>query len=520
MSVSDTFNLPADMRPYIYTQTHTDTHRHTQTQQTHADTRRHTQTHKDTHRHTQTQTDTHRDTQTHTDTHRHTVTHTCTHTDTHTLTHTQAITGTHRHAQAHTSDIFELSKLAPFNASVTIAGDWNIDVLWKSEVNNIDQSSKHIEQHEDRYIDCLSMIESFRARKFSSLTDHHPLYSRPGPFRDKCIFAPITHVPVGERIHTDVPSLLDWAWTTCINATSSLTWSLFDSDHAAVLYDLNCPWSVTLAEKSSWLYRDLDECVTWIAQECPSIFTDLDSFVSFCQQGMKLHGEDDIQKTKHREKMPFQLRSLYKELSTCTNESRRQELTLLASKLNKKCRPKLISNESRSHIKKGKVLEKRTKLHTIKSLSINLDNNTEFSEFDEDKMLPHIFNHCNGKWMCSKEQADVLFESIMNLSNVSFQASWIQVFGAINKIIHRSKVDSSGVAGSFICMMFAAVPNTFMAFLNSFLSNISQVKELIIKASVFAKKSMHSHVRDIRAILPMPWLLFLLDVIVSQEVAQ
>ena len=85
-------------------------------------------------------------------------------------------------------------------------------------------------------------------------------------------------------------------------------------------------------------------------------------------------------------------------------------------------------------------------------------------------------------------------------------------FGHIRR---RGKFDHYGIAVDSIRLLARAVPHVVVAFCAVAMSSTALMSDVVIKGTVFGKESSVSHATALRAILPLPAIMQVLDVILS-----
>jgi len=104
----------------------------------------------------------------------------------------------------------------------------------------------------------------------------------------------------------------------------------------------------------------------------------------------------------------------------------------------------------------------------------------------------------------------------------SYEPSWApaEIRSAFAKIKHKWRLDADGICVASWEFLFIAQPQQFCSFINRVASSTAQLSQLCIHGRGYGKISSKTKLQDVRAILPLPSLLQILDCVLADALTQ
>ena len=262
-----------------------------------------------------------------------------------------------------------LSSSRQHDTQLCCVGDFNIDLSWTLP----DNSREDVEP--DSIRNARSLLAEFSHRVGAEINYAKECESLPGgPFNVDCLLHPYTRLPIGDLTLLHRPSLLDYS--LCTRGTSRTTWLDWEgvpADHAA--FGVTVAWNhaVVSKPKTHWNCSSEEAALAWIESstfrsECDSALCELSFFKKFCLQLQSTFACNHSRSQRRAQRLSPQLRDMYARISMCTNEEDRQLLQISAFEVRKKCWEIAGNRIICAKIKKGGVVTRSKKLHTIKSV--------------------------------------------------------------------------------------------------------------------------------------------------------
>ena len=410
------------------------------------------------------------------------------------------------------ADLASLIRLRPFGSKVAIVGDFNVDMLptftsdpWAGEAD------RH-QHHAERRALLESLIDCF------ALELHLPSmwHSVPGgPFAENCLMVPITRIPVGDSVSLCKPSILSYAIASHgLIREVGVHWEGVPADHAIIVTDCTPVYVKREAAKTRWKCVDDDACVEWIKTHCPASFDDLEMFHSFLLEVQRMWGDRRSCKARRVARVPDCLRDLYARIAGSTTEPERRALQQTAWNTLKKWKEECNASRVAENVRKGRVLSKAKKLHTIDALVLpgDLENHSVTDNLWQDP----IHKQFADKWGASRHQLRLhVLDFIFQAEAHPIRITWDMLFTACTKPAKRSKLDHYGVSVEVIRLLCTACPDTAAHFFESLLGSTPLMASISIQGRLYGKESCTTPPSQIRAILPLPAVLQVCDCILS-----
>ena len=410
------------------------------------------------------------------------------------------------------ADLAFLMKSRPFGSQVVILGDWNVDMLptlCSDPWGDVPGRSQH---HLDQRIIFDAFVEQFHL----DLCLPSDFNSVPGgPFAEFCFQVPITRIPIGEQAIRCLPSLIDFGvgsrgfLTQC-----SLFWEGVPADHA--LIGLTCipVFERRAAAKTRWKCTDDDVCKNWIASKKVPALQTLDSLHCFLAECQLQCADTRTCSERRQERLPMQLRDLYARMSSCTTEQDRHVLQRLAWERVRKLHLDRRTLAERRAVGSGRVLVKSKKLHSVKELILSDGSRTN----QQDRWNPEVLQQFGTKWGHKNlHKRSIILDYLASAENDAIDLDVETLLGACSSLRQRSKLDPYGISLKAVRLFCAAQPEIAVDFFKRAMSSSPFLAAFNIQGRLYGKESSTTAAADLRAILPLPSILQVIDVLISTK---
>ena len=172
------------------------------------------------------------------------------------------------------------------------------------------------------------------------------------------------------------------------------------------------------------------------------------------------------------------------------------------------------SEAAKKSIMNNRAFSKAKKLHTLQSLLLPAPGGSLRRCVDQAAWDPLIAEHFGGKWKTAdlQQRLNVLDFELRSESHEP-QFSCGQVGNAIARLRNPNKIDAHGLCPRVLHVMFSCQPHIVADYINMAAASTPTMSSMCIDGRVYGKSSPHSLVKDLRAIMPLPACLQILDVL-------
>ena len=416
------------------------------------------------------------------------------------------------------ADVASLLKKRPWGSKICAIGDWNVDQLPSLAIDPFSESPERSWHHFDERERLNSFADRFR------LCLHIPdmVCSIPGgPFADVCWRTPITRIPVGLAAQYTSPSLLDYA--LCSPDTIDFCrvhWDGAPADHAIIDYSVNHRVAFRRVPKTTWKCTDEDACLQWVRQNAPVEFVDLASLHDFVFRLQRVWGDDRTCKQKRADRLPQEIRDLYRQLASVASEAERSVLQKRAWNLRKQWCDQWKARHLAETLKKGGVIQRSKKLHPLQAVvlsDVHADRSGHVSQ-DRTEWAAEISHQFSKKWGSRHLQRRVnILDATLPFEAVECDITGVELTNAFARIKHKARLDHYGVSVAAIQMLLLALPRVTTTFFNLAAASTPIMSSIVVKGHAYGKESATSLATNIRAILPLPSVMQILDVVLPSS---
>ena len=412
------------------------------------------------------------------------------------------------------SDAAHLLRMRPWGSKILVVGDFNVDQLPISASDPFPDSPHRSLHHHFERLRLQSWSDHFRL----AYVEPQCVFSSPGgPFNEACMVAPITRIPVGQTSDSCLPSLIDYGFASKdLVASCAIHWDGVPADHAIISFSLKLGCALQRGKKTRWKCRDEKACIAWIQEHAPSDFADLRDFHSFLHAVQNEWADLETCKRRRDLRLPHFIRSLYATIANSTDETLRHSLQKLAWRARcdhvKDCRTKLLRRE----IFRGGVPCRSKKLSVIQGVKLSSD----VVSFDPSEWGDAVLSQFGGKWGCHDLQGrmNILdFVLAQEGNGVSFPFSALSA--ALDRIRRKPKLDHYGISVSSLQIVAHACPTLLLKFLELASGSTPILSSVVVRGRVFGKDSSITAAHSMRAILPQPALMQVLDALIPLHVS-
>ena len=416
----------------------------------------------------------------------------------------------HSEAQDTLSEASELLQLCQHDdRQICMIGDWNIDIsnLIENHANAAGPSLAKARRL------LLSWVHSLRCEiNFAEQCVTPP----GGSWSASCVVWPYTTIPVGDLAAVHTPSLLDFSIVSAGCSHSAWNdWENVPADHSAIGIVVSWNFKCPLKKKTHWHCTDLPMVYTEVEKRWPVNMHDLNiaEFKEWCIKLQIFCQSGDSCASQRAKRLPEEIRNMYEEMRICTSEADRHRLQKQAFEARKKWWALTKSDILCAKVKNGGVVNKTKKLFKVQAVKVEHD---LIYGLPAAELINNDFKH---KWLGD------------NLHKVSMLHEWLEKAGAVDVNVTGAELDHAwtvvrdlkkigpdGLSLGFIKIVAAIQPKAVCDKLDQLLQSDSECKKECVHGRVFGKESVKPSASECRAILPLPALLTLADIILSTRV--
>ena len=324
-----------------------------------------------------------------------------------------------------------------------------------------------------------------------------------GKWSNSCVNLCISRVPGDDQL--GLPALLDFG-AARRNFVSECwqSWMPQFSDHAATVFVLRFSCSRPRFCKTTWRCSDVIACESWLRSQVQLMPSNLLPPVFDACAGMNtLFADKTSCAARRKARMPFQLRSLYARIHACTYSPQCAVLRKQAFSMRRQWINNVRQERIRNAVCKGSTLFKSKKLHRVSSV----DNC--FAQHDICDSVAASFSQ---RWGGNQLQTwEHIRDFVHAAEGRKLDISEDMVDLAFLRLKKPLKLDRQGICVQMLRHIFNSVPKLFVNWISCCLSSTSCMESLLAFCNVYGKKSSHSTLHDLRAIVPMSSILRLFD---------
>ena len=418
------------------------------------------------------------------------------------------------------ADVAWLLRQRPWGSRVLVAGDWNVDQLPSFAADPYAEKPGRETHHQGERVLVQTLADKFRL----SLSLPEMVWSSPGgPFDDICSCVPISRIPTGECTGYHLPSLLDYGLGSHMFVKScGLHWEGVPADHALITFSVDPSSILRKGIKTCWKCKDENQCLEWISRSAPDIFDDIHGFHSFIREMQSIWGDTQTCRERREQRLPDHLRNLYNLVANASTEHDRQRLRKEAWEIRREWCLQQKRLRLTEVVQKGRVFQKSKKLHRIEAFVLSSaahPNKVEHVSYEEDEWRLEVADHFSRKWGVQRLQERMnILDAMRENDGNRIHIDPSELHAAFTNIKRMGKLDHYGTSVAAIKILAHARPELVCVFLETLISSTALMSEIVVKGSVFGKESSVTPSSAIRAILPLPSIMQILDVLLPSYI--
>ena len=274
-------------------------------------------------------------------------------------------------------------------------------------------------------------------------------------------------------------------------------------------------FATPIRRKTHWRCIDQEAVLEYVAHNPPDNISDL-SVADFKAWGISVQNRFQSQDTCEQQRfkrLPAELRSMHRNISTCSNERERHKLQHEAFKHRKRLWEIGKNDLLCSRIKSGGVVSKSSKLHKVQAVSHN--GIYLYGEPAAELINQDFKQKWGGK---SMQKICMMHEWLENIGPVPVCITSAELVHAWTVVRNIRKVGGDGLCLAVIKLFSTVYPKLVYSILGKLLVSPKCCEKELVFGRVFGKESVRPPASECRAILPLPALLTLADIILSTRV--
>jgi len=402
-----------------------------------------------------------------------------------------------------------------------IVGDYNVNLLPDRDLKIVVQRLPKLQRS--------SLSGSMTARrdildnfvKSSKLRMHVPVAIRgrpPGPHGDPLRGIVFSRMPEGNQL--GYPSLLDYAVASGqFVCNPRLEWAEgLVSDHAR--FWINVRYAAMFPRRTivTWIPSDYEvalfEAVNVQISDNGSLEQLADSITAF----QRCNKSQLNRKARHRLRVPFQIRSLSRQVACMQSSVERAQLVAVLRRLRSHWHADLRKAAVQRRLATGGVIVKTKKLFEIAEIRDSQD----VAIVDPNVASKSILHHFENKWDASNLlRCQRVCELPFDFPGLNFELLEIaacDIDRAFRCLKRLSRVDSHGISRTALFMVFQRQPEAFIRWFKLYICSFRQLRSSTCVARVYGKESTCTKATDVRMIIPLSSVLDLADALLQEKV--
>ena len=333
-------------------------------------------------------------------------------------------------------------------------------------------------------------------------------------FAEQALHTTVTRVPIGGQ--KGLPSLLDF----CLlgegcSGTSWLSWDVASGDHAAMFLELQCPFKVLPRwRQTHWHPSRLGHCAAWIEQNAPSDFQTTKEFHGFARKAQDNFKDNGTAKERRSRREPEHIKALRAEINgtAVANEKAvlRERLYVARKVWLEGMRQQRIRDgfeKGRPHFRAKKLLPLSKMVREVGQSPDSIDRNNWAAWVQEAFRL---------KWGDRDlHRRSIINDELARGEGLGLDISEPLLSLACKKLRRPKKLDHYGVSTAVISIIVKHAAGATVRFFTRMAASTSTMAELEVHGRVAAKTKGCIPPSKCRAILPLPSVLGILDVLLN-----
>ena len=405
--------------------------------------------------------------------------------------------------------IRKLKRGVSFNAQIAVLADWNVDMLPNMY---LDPWAHHLHRWTHHYERRVILSDWAEAFGFEFCLPECSIGLPGGAWNSEAIDCPFTRIPLGDQ--PGLPSCIDYVASSPNFVVSTwCDWTFGFSDHAFLFSELSLKLTFPKRGKRFWNISGESACLEVLGQMPlePS-----EGITSVCQKLICIqdsHESDLSCAERSYLRMPFELRLFYRKAETSSCQDDRRMWQLRARTRRRIWIAELKTIARLRTVRQGRVLAKSKKLNSLQGV---VTANGRISDLQECSSIISTF--FGRKWGGSDYHSLELLKDIFASSDrCTLDLTVDELSSSFGRIHKRLRRGSDGICVGILELLFIAQPQVFCVWFSNVLASFMSMSECTVSASAFGKVSNFSQLEDVRVIMPLPAIMQLADVVISQR---
>ena len=224
----------------------------------------------------------------------------------------------------------------------------------------------------------------------------------------------------------------------------------------------------------------------------------------------------DTCKQRREKWLPTHIRQLYAALAGCTDENQRRNLQRLAWNARKEWILECCSKVLTDKVRRGGVPNRSKKLFDI--LGVVMPSSAISHSAIE--WGSEVHRQFAGKWGCHDLQGRMnILDVVLRHEGDGFPVQCEDLMEAFRTIKRKSRTDHYGVSVFAFMIIAQASPGLVEDFLQKAIASTSIMSSIVLRGRVYGKESSIAPASSMRAILPQPAVMQVLDVLLPMAVS-
>ena len=300
-----------------------------------------------------------------------------------------------------------------------------------------------------------------------------------------------------------------------------ILWQGVTSDHAMVSYPLIGAHSFIQIPRTRWRCLDAEAAASWTLKNCPNGFEDVFALMDFARTLQDHNIDDRPRKQRRAQRQNFQQRSLQRRTAECTDDFERRHLIRTAKGIHNIVHATEQRRQDHAAARRGSGINHKKHLHKVEAVLLTEENHAgkggqlSFDEHEITKEIEHVF----GKKWCTNRPEDWVHicDLVFAAEGLKLNFDSKDVGRAIDRIGDHQKLDAHGICVQALKFIHIVHPDRLLGQLRRCAADTTQINALKITGKAFGKLSSRTSAKNMRAILPLPSVLQVLDAIIARQ---
>lgn len=392
---------------------------------------------------------------------------------------------------------------APREASVLIAGDWNVDRRCEFEPEPA-AGAGWLRAARRR------VLGEWAAGALARVRLPDVVMSLPGgPQNDDCLMMPLTWLPQGAVAAAQRGSILDYVVAAAtVECEVAVAWEGAPADHAFLMWSTKFVARRQRAARRKWIpseWADVEEAATH--HVAVRVLED---------SARALQAETWDRRTcaeRRAARVPTQSRFRYRAAAQARTEPERRRLRdearrILCAHIRSMRRGRLVQHVRAGRtFSRGKALRPPLAMRTAPEATID----------DSQAMVSAAAMWFSAKWKVASPHWLEHVRSLMHTRESHALHQPLEVAEAWPRLARRGLADARGVSANALRALFEASPASFAPCIAALCASSELMGQMGVHRAVWGKRTARPCLSELRAVVPQSSLLSIVDIVVSHR---